>query len=180
MNKTLTLTLLAGLTLGAAAPASASFSGAYDIANWDQYTDGYVDTSEVPAYVAIGHHGAGTFGDGTGEGNGLGSIGITIPATGLLSFDWFYQSFDCCGPAYDPFVYWLNWDIFQLTDDGGSSTQPGSVSFVVNAGDVLWLEANGDGDGGNNVQISNFSVPEPGTLALLALGGALGLRRRRA
>jgi hypothetical protein len=180
MNKILSLTLLAGLALGAAAPASASFSGAYAVANWTASTahGGSIDTSGAPNSIALV-----SSNDGGGPSNQ--DFTITAVAADTVSFDWDYGTADE-GPSHDPFGYLLNNVFFQLTNNAGAKAQAGSFSFPVLAGDVFGFRAR-SGDsccGAATTTVSNFnigaSVPEPGTLALLALGGMMGLRRRTA
>lgn len=183
MNKTASLVLLAGLSLGTSAPASAAFIGAYDVANWTIATsrNSMVNTSGAPDSITL------TSGD---DGSGLLSnadFTITAAATGTISFDWLYRSFDSGGsPAFDPFGYLLN-GVFHTIVNTGPNPQSGSTSFLVNAGDVFGFRAHSIDSqyGAARIWISNFNapaaanVPEPEILALLGLGWAVAIGPRR-
>jgi uncharacterized repeat protein (TIGR01451 family) len=67
---------------------------------------------------------------------------IAIPSTGILVFDWDFNSSDVNGPLYDPFGYNLNGTFFQLTDDLGPDLQSGTASVAVTAGDIFAFEQN--------------------------------------
>ncbi|XAM01560.1 PEP-CTERM sorting domain-containing protein [Phycisphaeraceae bacterium D3-23] len=65
----------------------------------------------------------------------------------------------------------------------------GSIATTVNNGDVITLTFTGDDDTGggsrdefalDNLEVSGALTPEPGSLALLGLGGLMIARRRRA
>lgn len=76
-------------------------------------------------------------------------------------------------PLYDPAGYWHSGP-FQLTDEGGGSVQSGDVSIAVAKGDTIgfWVRTKDNLFGNASLTISNFSapVPEPASLALMALG----------
>lgn len=178
------------LFLGVVALAQADligFSGAYDPANWTLsnvpvnlggIVGGSVDTSGAPASIVL-----------RGGNNGLYNVGwttwtIAAPASGLVSFDWSYLSYDGWGPAWDPAGWVLNGAYTQLSG-GGANSQSGSASFSVTAGDTFGFYVRTyDGlDGGGTITPSNFSAPTPEPATLLLVGGPLvlaGLRRRRA
>lgn len=198
MHKTLTLTLLTGLALGAAGPASAQFIGYFAVSNWtlsnvtappggDPLGGGSADTTGAPNSIEIISNNA-YIDDLSGPTTNT-DFTITATTAGSVSFDWSFLTTDDEGPTWDPFGYVRNGIFVKLSDDNGSDTQSDSASFSVNVGDVFGFRAQSldSSFGSSFTTISNFnftargpSVPEPGTLALFALGGALGLRRRKA
>ena len=72
------------------------------------------------------------------------------------------------------FVDGYNYVLFENVEADGS----GNILFTGTAGDLLDGSVNAHRFGLNGLQI-NQVVPEPGSLALLAFGGLLALRRRR-
>jgi len=179
-----------------ALPASAAFTGPYDVSNWTTTTEGpgpaggsTIDTSGAPGSIEI-------LGGNARCALRPCRISFTIPAdaSGSVTFDWVYESLDIdtTFPAgFDLFGFLLNGVFTQLSDDIGAATQSDSGSFPVSAGDVFgfWLDCTDCIQGPANVTISNFSgpidteqnqVPISATVGLLALGfGALGFARRR-
>ncbi len=177
---------LAGATLGLAAnPAQAItlFAGPYAPANWTQSIggDGSINTGGAPGSITL---------NGSDDYSGYKNVDFTIaaPASGTVSFDWSYSSFDFDGPEYDPFGYLLNGSFAQLTDSAGSNDQSGTASFSVLAGDVFGFRQNSDDSqyGRASTTISNFNgplpnsplPPVPGPLPLLGAGAAWGWSRR--
>ena len=176
--------------LGEAAFA-VGFSGSYDPANWtltNDNADGYVDTSNAPLVIVE------TGGDNSSVQFGQTSYTTTAAASGLVSFDWDYSSFDSDGAFWDPFGILLNGVFTQLSEDNGPSdpanlfdNQNGSYSFNVSEGDIFGfaIQTVDNIFGRATVEISNFNapqnIPEPGTVVgLLAVGlGGTVLRRRQ-
>ncbi len=180
----LSLALVAGLSLGAAAPASASFIGYYGVSNWTTTLNngGTVNTSGAPGQIAVTS--GNSFGDNFGGPAGDTDFTIAAQAAGLVSFNWSFTTNDL-DASFDPFGYLLNGVFTQLTNNALSG-QSGIASFAVTSGDIFGFRAHTEdnGWGAGTGTVSNFnapasSVPEPGTLALLVLGGALAARRRK-
>lgn len=92
---------------------------------------------------------------------------------------------------FDPFGYILNGIFTQLTDDYGGSTQFGSIDFAVMESDTFGFGINTKDNvfGAGTVTVSNFtvaqstvesaSVPEPATVAALAVVGVGGLLSKK-
>jgi hypothetical protein len=106
---------------------------------------------------------------------------IAAPTSGTVSFDWNYSTLD--DAAYDDFGYLLNGAFTQLTNDAGSQTQSGSVTFSVLATDTFGFRQNSEDSccGRASTNISNFNGPiasVPGPLPILGLGVAFAYSRR--
>lgn len=163
--------------------AEANFSGPYDVANWTFQntggsTNGSVNTSGAPNSILL------TGGD-TGSGMaGTTDFTIVAVASGTVSFDWTFSSFDSLANDFGNFL--LNGvptllSLSYLPDSG-------SFSINVNQGDIFGFQCLTTTNmfGAAMLGVSNFngptgSVPENGsTLGLLALGvaGVEILRRR--
>ncbi len=182
INKFLKLTVLFLAVVALAQADQIGFAGLYDPSLWtlSNPVGGSVDTSGAPGSVLI------TGGD-SGPGGGTTSWTIAAPASGLVSFDWSYLTYDGMGPGWDPAGWILNGGTTQLTDSGGANSQSGSTSFGVVAGDTFGFYVYTiDGImGPGTITPSNFSapdgagVPEPATLLLVGVPLVLaGLRRR--
>jgi len=155
--------------LALAGVANADFTGAYAPSEWSFYAadDGYgsLTTAQMDVY---------------GTDSGYVSYGetyysIEVPASGTLEFDWSYDSTN--SPGYDWSYYSLDGAMTTLTDGFGAVS--GSVSLPVTAGQMLKLgvQTMDACCGYGHLTVTNF-VPEPASLALLALGGLAVIRRR--
>jgi hypothetical protein len=186
LAKTIAPIALAGATLGLAAnPAQAltQFAGYYAPANWTQSIqgDGSINTGGAPASISLS--GA----DDNSDTNQNTDFTIAAPTAGTVSFDWAYSNPDD-SPQFDPFGYLLNGAFTRLTINNSSSTQSGSVSFSVLAGDVFGFRQNSVDSifGRASTTISNFNGPlaasgpasVPGPLPLLGAGAAFGWSRQ--
>ncbi len=168
------------LLAGIATQASAAFTGSFAPANWFQApSEGSVNSfTENSLSITSGALGNESFTD----------VGILFPLTGRITFDWDYSTSDGDGPAFDPFGVTI-FDPFFLftpaTDPAGANQQSGSFELFIDGGTIFAFTAwSTDGFGGSaTTRISNFNfqrIPEPGTLALLAIAlAAAGASRRR-
>jgi hypothetical protein len=162
--------------MGATATVEADFVGPYDHSNWT-FTpagDGSTVTSTTNLTLIGSNNGVA----------GTSTYTIAAAASGTVSFDWSYSSSDVANWDYGGF--YLN-GVF--TTLAFNSTQGGgSFSTSVGSGDTFgfWVHSRDGSFGPGVLDVSNFNgplaIPEPGTLGLLALGavaGSLGFRRRR-
>jgi len=140
------------------AEAINGFQGPYDPSNWtfSSAGNGFVGTGGAPTFITL------TGVDGPRCISCATDFTITIPASGTLSFDWNYQSFDISLPLFDPAQFVINGVTTQLTSNFGSKIQSGSVSIQVLAGDTFTfriLSTDGIFGPGAFTSISNFVGP---------------------
>jgi hypothetical protein len=108
---------------------------------------------------------------------------IRAVARGVVSFAWDYQSFDLGNARFDKFGFFLDGSFNQLSDDGGPAVQSGFALFPIVAGNIFgfYIDCTDCIDGPAIATISDFSVPEPASVALAAVGlaGLVLIRKRR-
>ena len=164
------------------------FTGSYAVGNWTSAAGtGSIDTAGAPDAVVF------TSGDDGSGDPAYTSFYIQFARDATVHFSWAYDTTDG-EPFYDPFGYLLADDLAglaagfgQVTDDAGGLGQSGTQLVVVAAGQYFGFEARSDNTFGaatttvNGLRIDE--VPEPGSLALLAVAlaaAATTTRRRRA
>lgn len=167
-------------------PAHASFEGYYNVSNWQTTTtpgsDASIDLSNAPNSITL------IGGDNADGGLDLfATIDFTISAdaTGILSFNWSYETTDESA-EWDPLFFLHNGTEHALSVNIGSLSQSGFFEFNVQFGDVFgFRQASVDSQyGAAQSTISNFSAPVPLPGALVLFGIALAslnvFRRNRA
>lgn len=198
MNTTmLRVAAVSAALLGLSMPALAQFSGDYAPANWttshvsEASTDmGTVDISSVPDSITL--YGSDAAPDLSSVFFSRLEFTIVASAAGQVSFSWSYASNDgTADPLYDPAGYRLGVlqaDLNQLSVNGGSVAQNGTVSFNVTAGQTFGFYVSSDDNFGGNaiLTISDFTtapIPEPASVAMMSLGllgiATVAARRRR-
>jgi hypothetical protein len=99
------------------------FTGAYFHDNWTiSQNDGQID------------HGVGHFhivGPNSGVA-GLSQVTDFVADASVITFSWTYYTEDS-GPNYDPAFYFIDADVYPLTDDLGPESQSGSVTINTDA-----------------------------------------------
>jgi len=164
----------------------AQFSGLYAPANWGTVavnSDGQTNTGGAPGNIIM------TSGDNQSGLPGTNDFSITVPFTGVISFDWSYSTVD--GPFYDYPQFGVNSNFSTVNgfSSNGGLTQSGSQPCIpVNQGDVfrfrMYTVDNIVGPG--TCTFSSFSFSNPnltvtpvnpsvcpgGTVALTASGGS--------
>jgi len=147
--------------------AVVGFTGPYDVANWNQFTNtrGSFDLGNAPDSIRL------QGGDNQGFGTGGAYFSITLTTDDTLGFSWAFNATET--PFWDPIGYSIDGVFTQLTNDGGPLFQSGTVvGLSVRAGQTFAFEARSlDNVGGpSTLTISDFSstsaVPEPTSFAI--------------
>lgn len=131
-------------------------------------------TGGAPASVTV-------VGSDSGTGQGIYTLvtwNVTSPVTNLW-FNWFYETMDVDGPSLDPAGYYLNGNHIQLSNDSGPNLQSGMVTIAsLSPGDTFGFYVYTVDDVLGPARLTVTGVPEPGTFALLGVGGLALLVRR--
>ncbi len=183
MKKHLFLCLILCLETTHAASIN-NFSGGYDVSNWSQSLNGgTIDTSGAPNSIIETSSNL----DPDFMNNNSADTDFTIASlgSGLVNFGWLYNTSDW-DSSYDPFGSLLNGVFTQITVDGISTSQAGTASFNVLAGEVFGFRAHSidSAFGAATTTISNFSapaaVPVPAAVWLFGSGlmGLIAMRKK--
>lgn len=164
-----------------------NFTSDYDVSNWSEALNGgSIDTTGAPTSIV-------EISSNTDSGL-LANTDFTITSldNGVVTFNWVYSTEDRDGSFYDPFGWLINGSFTQLTIDDLFTTQSGTESFTVNAGDEFGFRMTSldSALGSATVVISNFSapgapdsvspVPVPAAVWLFGTGliGLFGMRKK--
>jgi hypothetical protein len=192
-----------------AAQALEDFTGYYDVANWtteswlgdpaamvpppypecdpiaNSFPTGCVDTTGAPDSITIRGPNDPALDEPDPELPGYFDFTISVGWSTGWFFDWSYLSDDGLpdpgDPGFDGAGWLLNGTFTLLSDDALGAS--GSFALDVKAGDTIGFRVYTTDSkfGAGYLTISNFAMPEPSTLPLLALGAAgIFTARRRA
>lgn len=120
------------------------FNGAYAVSNWS-------NAAQSPSSYA--NHSASTLNIGANEGGAGTTRQITIPANGVISFDW---SATYTGSGGYTFEYIVNGNTTSISGGTGSGSKP---DIAVNAGDIFQFRTWGFTQHSTySVTVTNFKV----------------------
>ena len=197
MNKVLNRIAFAVVfTCGLVAPAMANVipSPADDVASQANGGVAFISSTGFGGTadrVNDGNRGGSFFGDNstahTAFQDGNGFMGVNLAATGLIDRIIVWNRTDCCDFRIDgshtvPFEIKLgatSFGFFNFTQNITDGAASGMSILVPNlsASQVTLFQHNADFM--NIAEIEVFTIPEPATLSLLALGGFALIRRRQ-
>jgi hypothetical protein len=128
------------------------FNGDFDHNNWDfENNGGNGSVVTTPTSIEL------TGSDNESNDNINTTYCIEIPESGIISFNWLYES-NNSDPFWDPFGYSIEGTFIQLTDNDGPLTQNGLQNVSVIAGEEFCFVANTVDDccGEATTLITNF------------------------
>jgi hypothetical protein len=168
-----------------AAQAVEDFTGYYDVANWTASSSlgappdgGWVDITGAPDSITVFGPNDPALDDPDPAVPGYFDFTITVGWSTGWFFDWSYASDD--EPTFDGAGWLLN-GVFTLLSDNALGAN-GNFALDVKAGDTIGFRVYTTDSkfGAGYLTISNFEMPEPSILPLLALGaaGIFAARRR--
>lgn len=188
--------LVAGWFAGPAHTAVQGFTGPFAPGKWSTVATGTIIggsggtvTIDPSTLTIVGGNGPTTGNFAPACVGGLtgfpGPCQISFTTTTVMnpfSFDWTYRTVDSEGPGSDLFGMLIDGVRLQLSDPGGAVMQSGHRSISAGSSFGWYINCTDCIEGAATATITNFqaaAVPEPGTIALLAVGVVLAGRVRR-
>jgi hypothetical protein len=146
--------------------SQAGFSGAFAPSNWTLCNpnggNGTVNTAGAPSTIIL--NSAANNGFFTNVAT-ITNYQTTIPCSGTITVNWSFVGLD--GAFWDPFGYSINGTFNQLTNSSGASSQSGSATITVTAGQLFAFTTLSDNfDLGSSTTTSSFTfTPTAGQTA---------------